>query len=375
MFPARFRRRRSSVPGAGLALLALFFMSASEAVACQVCADQGIQFGMPYGIPVGVVLAGWIATAFCFRRRLKLLEREDVSEPGAPGWNAVVYFTWTLGAGVLIGLFTLTPHICLWLIASIWIVYLAVKVAQSARRSTRPPATRLFFRLNAAALAVSVIVIPASYAWARLPKNVVAFIGNPVTANGILPHVIAAGEPAIPYLKEALEKSVADVRYVPTYTVTQACYCLARIGGPAAEEALRGFVKALGDRTETEDSRWPLVACCSYAECAGARAVPDLKRLYDAATGGDDAALRVAALCGLARTADRDGLAFVRAHLNELRAAAETTSVHRGVGEVAKRIADYVENERAVDSLRTAPIYDTSGLSFGIPDDVATRPN
>ena len=76
-------------------------------------------------------------------------------------------------------------------------------------------------------------------------------------------------------LTEALEKSTRDISYVPTYTVTQACYCLARIGGPNAEKALREIVKRLGGRTEIDDGRWPLVACCSYGECAGTRAVPD----------------------------------------------------------------------------------------------------
>jgi hypothetical protein len=355
-----------------VAVSSILFLWPGNVVACQVCADQGVHFSLPYGVPVGFVLAAWIAVACCFRNRLKRLGEDDAAERGAPAWNAVVNFAWILGAGLFVGMFTLTPHIFLGLIATGWIIYLTVKIAKVLNRSPQSPEARLFFRMNVAALVVSLIVVPSAFAWARMPKNVVAFLGNPLIVGRVAPAVIALGDRATPHLNDELERWGSGDGYVPTYHVTQACYCLARIGTPAAEASLRRFVMAQGEHPGVGNERWQLVACCSFAECAGSRAVPDLKQLYATSAGKDFHGLQIASLCGLARTGDPEGVTFVREHRDVLRPDVETTSLHPAVLATASQIADAIASDCEVTTFRTMPLYGGTGIGLGIPTDSPT---
>jgi hypothetical protein len=339
---------------------------ANSANACPACFDAAAAYRAPYGVPVSFVLLGWMIAALCLRRRLQATEPADTVEAGSVSWRAVVRFFWLWLAAVLFGGFTITVHVWLHLLSVVWMIYLAVKVARAAARSVRPPATQLFLRLNVVALVISIVIAPAAYVRARQPQNMVASLGASHMPY-VVTDVIASGVPAVPYLRADLEQSIREDGYVSNYRVSQACYALARIGGPEAEQTLKHIVTERVPVVGVGFGQWQTVACCSYAECARSRATPDLLKLFERSAGNDRRPILFAALCGLARTGDRKAVSFVLEHREEFWYGIPYDGRTGGAGGVGMRIAQYLILHRDPDLLISGPIYDTASYNFGLP--------
>lgn len=176
--------------------------------------------------------------------------------------------------------------------------------------------TRNQLKLNLLALLVAVVVIPSSYARARSTDGLISSLGHapphfPRQCRILISGLIEKGESAVDPLIEALDGEFHESKYVYANRVSQISYCLSQIGGGQVETVLQKVITEQVKFDEDLNWRWEAVVCCSYAECAGERAVPLLVNLHNEATGENGNLQRVVALCALARTQNLEAISVV----------------------------------------------------------------
>ena len=337
------------------ALLALGLLAARPARACGACTDQEIRVWLPFAGPVMILCLLWAASVLVARR---ILARggADVPRDASP-FHAARRFLF-VGLPICIALAFLLQGSILapaLVVGCVWLCYVAASTAKLWRQrgqakaaaapdtggvdpapEARAPtiallparAAKTALALNGIFLALAVVAVTASYVHARSTSRMIRLLSYPSsgTKKVLLPGLIAKGESAVPALIEASRRALdGESGLAKHWLLSGTLHCLGRIGGPGAEAFLEEVVRERLDFTDQEDVKWQKAACLAYAECAGARAVPLLKKIYeahkdDAASDGRDAVLET-----LKKTGSEEAAAFVRdqeAVLEALRRAA-----------------------------------------------------
>ena len=219
--------------------------------------------------------------------------------------------------------------------------------------------------MNAGALLAAGLVVRGALSRQRPIEQTVYLAKWPIdhfTIEILIPELLARGDEAVEPLIGNVEERFS--REVEFGTLAQV-FCLGRIGGARAEQFLR---ETLRDRVRFEHPthrsvRWEEFTCFAYAECAGERAVADLRGLYersaDPAKNG-----RWAILAALAKTGSREGALFALDHIQELFQVLDERPDSGGDGAAteiaqarARATAATLLAAEGPDQLRQIPVY------------------
>ncbi|MEW6355166.1 MAG: hypothetical protein AB1696_02480 [Planctomycetota bacterium] len=254
---------------------------------------------------------------------LLLIRRRSHRREGIP-WRVVIgaALLSTIGLSIMCCLAymsVLTPSL---LIGIVWAVYVTRKVIEAARRRPCQQEARALLRVNAAFLALAILCVPGSYAYARSVRGMIGRLGASRSTDDYLRReLIARAEssvkPIIGVTRRAIRRydGTEDSEWARSRALSSAFHCLGEIGGSEAEAFLAAVVRGDAGLANAGKLHVYPEACIAYAKCAGGRAVADLIAAYRRT---DDDVARAAILAALVRTADKDAIPYVLSHMDVL---------------------------------------------------------
>jgi uncharacterized protein with PQ loop repeat len=307
-------RKRWRIAVAVAVLFAVAAIAPRRVEACMACVNNATAIQFPFVSFLIAAFVCWLIASYSIHNLRRNRGTDDPQEGVKIGVRSFMY----VGIPVLLlGVLILNPLGLGFLVVLIWIGYLLVTTITGFRNRLVDSAyKRNQQRLNLLACLIVVVVIPASYARARSMDGLISSLGHapphyPQVCRIPILGLIEKGEPAVEPLIEALDAEFQESGYVDHKRVSQVSYCLSQIGGDEAELALGKVVAEHVSFDENSTWYWEVVACCSYAECAGKRAVPILLRVFNEAEGEYADLQKAVALCALIRTRSPDAVAFV----------------------------------------------------------------
>ena len=331
------------------------------------CVNKATAVQFPF---VGFLIAAFVCWLFASYSIRNLRRNRDTDDSQEGVKTGVRYFMFAGIPVLLLGVLTLNPLGLGFLVVLIWIAYLLVTTITDFRnRLVDSTYKRNQQRLNLLACLIVVVVIPASYARARSMDGLISSLGH---APPHYPHVcripisglIEKGESAVGPLVEALNAEFQGSKYVDHKRVSQVSYCLSQIGGDEAEAALGKVVAEHVSFNEHSTWYWEVVACCSYAECAGTRAVPILLRVFNEAEGRHADLQKAVALCALIRTRSPDAVAFVLDNYDVLIRQRGAKVLVRWSGSMISLTTQALAEGKTADDLVSSPIYRKIGVGI-----------
>lgn len=281
--------------------------------------------------------------------------RSALSVIAAAGIGGFIWFkVLTVGGGLGLGI----------ALCGVWLAYLfGLLVAHWVTRTALEPARRVarsFVLLNGVFFVLAVATVGFGAARAgTLDQAIVPLSYSPAAREVyqlVMPRIIRSGDEAVKPLIVACERAVERVDDLDNaFVVSRASFCLAKIGGPEAEQFVGKLVRERVDfSTGCVYSEWAHHVCFAYAECAGDRAAPDLIALYERRGHGRWAESRYAVLAALVKTGGKVGVLFALDHIDELLALDEDdVSDYDCIAEVVDGLIDSHEP----DELRRLPLY------------------
>ena len=345
---------------AGALVFAVAAAMPRRAEACMTCMNDATAIQYPFvGVLIGAFVF-WIVASYFFHGWRH--ERKPDNPKDAVNFG-VRCFTFVGIPVLLFGVLILNPLGLGFFVVLIWMIYLlSTTMSGFTKRRQDLSITKSQFRLNLLSLLIVAVAIPTSYARARSTDGLISWLGHAPphfshTSRILISGLIEQGGSAIDPLVEALDAELQQPERASQYRISQISFCLGQIGGDEAESALKRVVSKHTLIDETGEWRGKVVAYCSYAECAGERAVPTLLRVFNDAEGKNAAFQKAVALCALTRPRNADAGAFVLDNYEVLIKQREEESFVRWPDSmISLTVQALAEGTTAVD-LVSSPIY------------------
>jgi hypothetical protein len=272
----------------------------------------------------GLFLWAWIFTMLGVRWRLRRRSPESVQAAvrgstlaifallGSVGYIALAFLT--MGSVLLPSL----------IIGFFWALYLMRRLVGDVYGviSQRNPQLRTPMIVHSVFFLAVLTVVAIFQTKANSLEHYISSLGyghHQSMYSKVMPGIVARGEEAVGPLIEATNEAMANNdSYTRMNVVVHGTFCLARIGGPEAEEFLAGLLKQHRDPDDFGYHHGFRAVHFAYARCAGPRAVNDLICVFKEMPPDADIDNRWIPLIALLTTGSKEGIEFVFDHMDIL---------------------------------------------------------
>jgi hypothetical protein len=292
-------------------------------LACGGCIDPVFRMTSPWAGFGGVFLWAWILTMLIARWRLRRRGSDNVRSL-VRGSTLLIFAILGSVGYVLLVLSIGSLLLPSFFVGFIWAVYLTIRLLADIFRVVckRNSKLRAPVLINSVFVLAVVIVAVCLQMWCNsLGYNIACLRYGRQTAmyGKVMPGIVSYGPDAINPLIQATNEALQNEdTYVRTNIVAHSAFCLARIGGPEAEQFLADLLKQHKDPEDFGYDEGFRAVCFSYARCAGPRATDELINLFEEISDSEDRRERWVPLVALLVTGGKQGVVFVFDHMDLL---------------------------------------------------------